>query len=164
MEGAEEEKKLADLPADVVQHILVRLTLAHHIARAAPTCHVVSDAARNAIKVRRFSSEVLPGKPGCFVCDVGGGVVEYGAVRLSRRAWCASASGSFSASVAFGVGVRRVIIGIVSTRSEKRTAGRGGRHRVGVGGNALGDGSSAAARGEGSERARRAWYATSGAT
>ena len=49
---------LADLPADVVQHILVRLTLAHHIARTAPTCHVVSVAARNAIKVRRFSSDV----------------------------------------------------------------------------------------------------------
>ena len=50
---------LADLPADVVQHILVRLTLAHHIARTAPTCKVVSVAARNAIKVRRFSSEVV---------------------------------------------------------------------------------------------------------
>ena len=50
---------LADLPADVVQHILVRLTLAHHIARTAPTCHVVSVAARNAIKVRQFSSEVV---------------------------------------------------------------------------------------------------------
>ena len=43
---------LSDLPADVVQHIVVRLTLAHHIGRAAPTCHVVSVAARNAIKVR----------------------------------------------------------------------------------------------------------------
>ena len=50
---------LADLPADVVQHILVRLTLAHHIARTAPTCHVVSVAARSAIKVRKFSSEVV---------------------------------------------------------------------------------------------------------
>ena len=52
-------KLLADLPADVVQHILVRLTLAHHIARIAPTCKVVSVAARNAIKVRQFSSEVV---------------------------------------------------------------------------------------------------------
>ena len=43
-------KLLTDLPADMVQHIVVRLTLAHHIARAAPTCHVVSVAARNAIK------------------------------------------------------------------------------------------------------------------
>ena len=52
-------KLLTDLPADVVQHIVVRLTLAHHIARIAPTCHVVSVAARNAIKVRGFSSEVV---------------------------------------------------------------------------------------------------------
>ena len=50
---------LADLPADVVQHILVRLTLAHNIARAAPTCKVVSVAVRNAIRVRKFSSEVV---------------------------------------------------------------------------------------------------------
>ena len=50
-------KLLTDLPADVVQHIVVRLTLAHHIGRAAPTCHVVSVAARNAIKLRQFSSE-----------------------------------------------------------------------------------------------------------
>ena len=50
---------LTDLPADVVQHIVVRLTLAHHIARTAPTCHVVSVAARNAIKLRQFSGEVV---------------------------------------------------------------------------------------------------------
>ena len=50
---------LTDLPADVVQHIVVRLTLAHHIARIAPTSHVISVAARNAIKVRKFSSEVV---------------------------------------------------------------------------------------------------------
>ena len=53
------KKLLTDLPLDVVQHIVVRLTLAHHIARTAPTCKVVSVAARNAIKVRRFSSEVV---------------------------------------------------------------------------------------------------------
>ena len=41
-------KLLTDLPADMVQHIVVRLTLAHHIARTAPTCKVVSVAARNA--------------------------------------------------------------------------------------------------------------------
>ena len=52
-------KLLTDLPADVVQHIVVRLTLAHHIARIAPTCKVVSVAVRNAIKVRQFSSEVV---------------------------------------------------------------------------------------------------------
>ena len=53
------QKLLTDLPADVVQHIVVRLTLAHHIARLAPTCKVVSVAVRNAIKVRQFSSEVV---------------------------------------------------------------------------------------------------------
>ena len=52
-------KVLTDLPPDVVQHILVRMTLAHHIARTAPACHVISVAARNAIKARRFSSEVV---------------------------------------------------------------------------------------------------------
>ena len=57
MEGA--PLLLTDLPADVVQHIVVRLTLAHHIARAAPTCTVVSVAARNLIKARGFSSEVV---------------------------------------------------------------------------------------------------------
>ena len=48
---------LTDLPADVVQHIVVRLTLAHHMGRAAPTCKVVSVAVRNAVKVRPFSSQ-----------------------------------------------------------------------------------------------------------
>ena len=52
-------RELPELPADVWQHIVVRLTLAHHIARTAPTCHVVSVAVRNAIKARRFSSEVV---------------------------------------------------------------------------------------------------------
>ena len=52
-------KLLIDLPPDVVQHILARIQLAHHIARAAPTCHVVSVAARNAIKERKFSREVV---------------------------------------------------------------------------------------------------------
>ena len=52
-------KLLIDLPADMVQHILLRIQLAHHIARAAPTCKVVSVAVRNAIKARQFSSEVV---------------------------------------------------------------------------------------------------------
>ena len=43
---------LTDLPLELVEHILVRLTLAHHIARAAPTCKVVSVAARNAFTAR----------------------------------------------------------------------------------------------------------------
>ena len=53
------QKLLTDLPADAVQHILVRMTLAHQIARTAPTCKVVSAAVRNAIRVRKFSSEVV---------------------------------------------------------------------------------------------------------
>ena len=51
------EKLLTDLPADVVGHIVARLALAFHVARAAPTCKVVSVAARNAIRARGFSSE-----------------------------------------------------------------------------------------------------------
>ena len=39
-------KLLTDLPADMVQHIVVRLTLAHHMGRAAPPCKVVSVAVR----------------------------------------------------------------------------------------------------------------------
>ena len=50
---------LLELPDDVLKLIMYQLPLAHHIARAAPTCHVVSVAARNAIKVRQFSSEVV---------------------------------------------------------------------------------------------------------
>ena len=55
----EPAKLLTDLPPDVVQHIVVRLTLAHDIARAAPSCHVISVAARNAFKVRPFSGKVM---------------------------------------------------------------------------------------------------------
>ena len=53
------QKLLTDLPADAVQHILARIELAYHIARAAPTCKVVSVAVRNAIKARQFSAEVV---------------------------------------------------------------------------------------------------------
>ena len=53
------QKVLTDLPADVVGHIVARLALAFHVARAAPTCKVVSVAARNAIRARRFSAEVV---------------------------------------------------------------------------------------------------------
>ena len=37
-----EPRSFSDLPADVVGHIVVRMTTAHHIGRAAPTCKVVS--------------------------------------------------------------------------------------------------------------------------
>ena len=50
---------LTDLPAELVEHIVIRLTLAHHIARAAPTCKVVNIAVRNVFKVRPCSGEVV---------------------------------------------------------------------------------------------------------
>jgi WD40 repeat protein len=52
-------RQLPELPAEVWQHIASYFRLAYHIGRAAPTCKVVSVAARNAIKVRRFSGEVV---------------------------------------------------------------------------------------------------------
>ena len=86
-----EQKLLTDLPADVVQHILVRMTLAHHIARAAPTCHVVSVAARNAIKVRKFSSEVvtLAGHTDLVLCvaAAGAGLVITGSRDETVKVW-----------------------------------------------------------------------------
>ena len=59
------QKLLTDLPADAVQHILARIELAYHIARAAPTCKVVGVAVRNVIRVRGFSGEIvaLDGSP-----------------------------------------------------------------------------------------------------
>ena len=51
----EAPKLLTDLPADVVQHIVVRLTLAHHIARAATltTWHVGAARAMWCASARR---------------------------------------------------------------------------------------------------------------
>ena len=50
---------LIDLPADALQHIIIRISLAHHIGRAAPTCKVVSIAVRNVMKLRPFSREAV---------------------------------------------------------------------------------------------------------
>ena len=50
---------LTALPEDVLQYIVGRIPLAHHIARAAPTSRAISVAARNAFKLRPFSSEVV---------------------------------------------------------------------------------------------------------
>ena len=65
-------KLLTDLPADMVGHIVVRVTTAHHIGRAAPTCKVVSVAARDALWEQRFSDEVvvvpIPGHPHPLNC------------------------------------------------------------------------------------------------
>ena len=56
----EPAKLLTDLPDELVEHIVVRIALIHHIGRAAPTCRVVSVAARNACKMRDFSRYVDP--------------------------------------------------------------------------------------------------------
>ncbi len=83
-------KLLTDLPADVVQHIVVRFTLAHHIARIAPS-HVISVAARNAIKVRKFSSEVvtLAGHTDLVLCvaAAGAGLVITGSRDETVKVW-----------------------------------------------------------------------------
>ena len=91
----EPPKLLTDLPADVVQHIVVRFTLAHHIARIAPTSHVISVAARNAIKVRGFSSEVvtLAGHPlmvWCVAAAPDGRIIagSYQVVKVWRDGTC----------------------------------------------------------------------------
>ena len=50
---------LTDLPADALGLVLYQLTLAHDIAAVAPTCHVLCDAAKIALKLRPFSGEVV---------------------------------------------------------------------------------------------------------
>ena len=50
---------LTALPEDVLQYIVGRIPLAHHIARKAPTCRVISVAVRNALRARQFSTEVV---------------------------------------------------------------------------------------------------------
>ena len=54
-----DERGLIKLPADVLGLVLYQLRLAHDIAAVAPTCHVLCDAAKLALKARPFSSEVL---------------------------------------------------------------------------------------------------------
>ena len=53
------EGRLAKLPAELLEHIVLFIQLAHHIARTAPTCRVISVAVRNAFKVRPFSGKVV---------------------------------------------------------------------------------------------------------
>ena len=52
-------RELLDLNNDVLWLILFRLPLAHDIARVAPTCRGLRDAARLALVARPFSSEVV---------------------------------------------------------------------------------------------------------
>jgi hypothetical protein len=53
------ERRLIELPADVLGLVLYQLTLAHDIAAVAPTCHALCDAAKLAAKARPFSGEVV---------------------------------------------------------------------------------------------------------
>ena len=53
------ERRLLELPADVLGLVLYQLLLAHDIAAVAPTCHALSDAAKIALKLRPFSGEVV---------------------------------------------------------------------------------------------------------
>jgi hypothetical protein len=53
------ERLLLELPADMLGLVLYQLPLAHDIAAVAPTCHVLCDAAKLALKLRPFSGEVV---------------------------------------------------------------------------------------------------------
>ena len=57
-------------PCGVLGLVLYQLTLAHDIAAVAPTCHALCDAAKLALKLRPFSSEVvtLAGHTDRFLC------------------------------------------------------------------------------------------------
>ena len=82
---------LPELPEEVWQHIVARFTLAHHIGRAAPTCKAVSVAARNAIRVRGFSGEVvtLDGHTGrvMSVAATPGGRIITGSYDKTVKVW-----------------------------------------------------------------------------
>ena len=52
-------RELIQLPTDALGLVLYQLTLAHDIAAVAPTCHALCDAAKIAMKLRPFSSEVV---------------------------------------------------------------------------------------------------------
>ena len=53
------ERRLIELPADVLSLVLYQLPLAHDIALAGLTCRALCDAAKLALKLRPFSGEVV---------------------------------------------------------------------------------------------------------
>jgi WD40 repeat protein len=53
------ERRLLELPTDVLSLVLYQLTLAHDIAAVAPTCRALCDAVKLALKLRPFSGEVV---------------------------------------------------------------------------------------------------------
>ena len=50
---------LTELPPELLQYIADFIPFAGHMARKAPTCRAISVAVRNAIKARKFSTEVV---------------------------------------------------------------------------------------------------------
>ena len=50
---------LTGMPSDALGHVLGKLTLAHEIVATAPTCRLVSVAAKLAIKARRFAATLF---------------------------------------------------------------------------------------------------------
>ena len=53
------ERRLIELPADVLSLVLYQLPLAHDIALTGLTCPALCDAAKLALKARPFSTEVV---------------------------------------------------------------------------------------------------------
>ena len=66
------ERHLLELPADVLGLVLYQLPLAHDIALAGFTCRALCNAAKIALKLRPYSSEVVTLAGHTFsVCSVG---------------------------------------------------------------------------------------------
>ena len=84
-------RELIQLPTDALGLVLYQLTLAHDIAAVAPTCHALCDAAKIAMKLRPFSSEVvmLAGhtQPVVGVAAATDGRVVTGAWDSSLKVW-----------------------------------------------------------------------------
>ena len=53
------ERRLLELPTDVLGLVLYQLPLAHDIAAVSPTCRLLRDAVKLALKLRPFSGEVV---------------------------------------------------------------------------------------------------------
>jgi WD40 repeat protein len=85
-------RQILELPADVLSLVLYQLTLAHDIAAVAPTCRVVCDAVKLAMKARPFSSEVvtLAGHGGCVRCMAAApdGRIITGSDDRTIKVWC----------------------------------------------------------------------------
>ena len=82
---------LLELPADALGLVLYQLTLAHDIAAVAPTCRLLCDAAKIALKFRPFSAEVVTLDGHTNRCGRGGGIQRPHHHRLADntvKVWC----------------------------------------------------------------------------